>query len=134
MTTEFDAWVIAWPYGGLIELHDHGPSRGAFVVLEGALVESTPWRDDTGRLMLEHREHGCGAARRFAPGHVHDVRNVSESVALSLHVYHPPLIAMTHYDLADNRLIPRHVRRSDEWEDEAASDVAPVEPAVRCAR
>lgn len=133
LTAEFDAWVIAWPCGGRIELHDHGPSRGAFVVLEGSLVESTPWRDDTGRLMLEHRDLGFGTARRFAPGHVHDVRNVSESVALSLHVYAPPLISMTHYELADTQLIPRHVRRRHEWEGGSVSDAPQAESAVSCA-
>lgn len=35
----FEAWVIGWPPGGTIELHDHGGSSGAVVVAGGELVE-----------------------------------------------------------------------------------------------
>src|SRR5580698_6525136 len=36
----FEAWVIGWPPGGTIELHDHGDSAGAVVVVDGELVET----------------------------------------------------------------------------------------------
>ena len=116
LTPEFDAWVIAWPSGGRVDLHDHGNSCGALVVLEGTLVETIPWRHDTGRLSLERHELERGTTRRLRRGHVHDVTNEATKVAVSLHVYQPPLTTMTHYDLADNQLVPRESRRSSEWE------------------
>ena len=36
---DFEAWVIGWPPGGAIELHDHGESSGAVVVAQGGLLE-----------------------------------------------------------------------------------------------
>ncbi|HXQ44373.1 MAG TPA: hypothetical protein VN816_07020 [Acidimicrobiales bacterium] len=36
----FEAWVIGWPPGGAIALHDHGQSAGAVVVAGGELVET----------------------------------------------------------------------------------------------
>jgi Cysteine dioxygenase type I len=30
-----EAWVICWPSGGLLDLHDHGGSAGAFSVVSG---------------------------------------------------------------------------------------------------
>ena len=51
-TPDFDAWLIAWPSGGKVDLHDHGSSTGAVSVISGSLVEAVPWRDDTGRLSL----------------------------------------------------------------------------------
>lgn len=37
---DFEAWVIGWPPGGAIQLHDHGESGGAVLVVQGELVES----------------------------------------------------------------------------------------------
>ena len=34
-TPDFDAWLIAWPSGGKIDLHDHGNSTGALSVISG---------------------------------------------------------------------------------------------------
>ena len=121
LTPEFDAWVIAWPRGGSVDLHAPGRSRGALVVLEGALVETTPWRDDTGRLTLRGEKLAEGSTRRFARGHVHDVRNVAESTAVSLHVYHPPLTSMTSYELAGNQLVRSAVHHPQEWDGSAAA-------------
>src|SRR6185437_3295713 len=115
LTPEFDAWVIAWPSGGRVDLHDHGSSCGALVVLEGTLVETTPWRHDTGQLSLERHELEQGTTRRLRRGDVHDVTNEASTIALSLHVYQPPLTSMTHYGLADNQLVRRESRGVREW-------------------
>ena len=58
-TEAFDAWLIAWPPGGKVALHDHGLSGGALSIIAGTLVESLPWRDDTGDLR--------SGATRFGP-------------------------------------------------------------------
>jgi predicted metal-dependent enzyme (double-stranded beta helix superfamily) len=112
-TEAFDAWLIAWPPGGTVDLHDHGPSQGALSVLAGSLVESTPWRDDSGRLTLRRREVGVGATLGFRAGHVHDVTNESDTHALSLHVYAPALTEMTLFELRADRLVARALRPAD---------------------
>ncbi len=108
-TPDFDAWLIAWPSGGRVELHDHGNSTGAVSVISGALVEAVPWRDDTGRLSLVHHELRAGATLGFGARHVHDVTNESDGHALSLHVYSPALTSMTFYDVAGDQLVVRGV-------------------------
>src|SRR5271170_4425278 len=108
-TADFDAWLIAWPKGGKVELHDHGTSTGAVSVISGVLVEAVPWRDDTGRLSLVRHELRAGATLGFGAGHVHDVTNESDGHALSLHVYSPALTTMTFYDVAGEQLVVREV-------------------------
>ena len=105
---EFDAWLIAWPRGGIVDLHDHGDSRGALHVISGSLVETTPSRMG-GRVAFARRELHAGVTLTFGVGHVHDVRNEAPAHALSLHVYSPPLTAMTHYDQIEDRLRAREV-------------------------
>jgi hypothetical protein len=106
-TPDFDAWLIAWPGGGTIDLHDHGGSRGALHVISGSLVETIPWRDAAGGLTFAQRDLHDGATLAFGAGHVHDVRNESSSLALSLHVYSPSLTSMTYYDCFEGQLVPR---------------------------
>jgi predicted metal-dependent enzyme (double-stranded beta helix superfamily) len=108
-TPDFDAWLIAWPRGGKVELHDHGVSTGAVSVISGALVEAVPRRDDSGRLTLVRHELGAGATLGFGAGHVHDVTNESDEHALSLHVYSPALTSMTFYELTEDHLVVRDV-------------------------
>ncbi len=108
-TPDFDAWLIAWPPGGQVALHDHGTSAGAVSVIDGALTEAIPWRDDAGRLCLTSRELHGGTTLGFARGHVHDVTNQSGRHTLSLHVYSPTLTHMTRYDLTPGGLVARGV-------------------------
>ena len=108
-TPDFDAWLIAWPSGGKVELHDHGRSTGAVSVISGSLVEAVPWRDDTGRLSLDRHELSEGATLGFGAGHVHDVTNESDGPALSLHVYSPALTTMTFYEVDGGQLVVREV-------------------------
>jgi Cysteine dioxygenase type I len=108
-TPEFDAWLIAWPKGGKVELHDHGASTGAVSVIRGALVEAVPRHDDAGHLTLVRRELRAGATLGFGAGHVHDVTNESDEHALSLHVYSPALTSMTYYELAGDELVASDV-------------------------
>jgi hypothetical protein len=108
-TADFDAWLIAWPKGGKVELHDHGASTGAVSVVSGVLVEAVPRRDDTGQLSLVRHELHAGATLGFGAGHVHDVTNESDEHALSLHVYSPALTSMTFYELRGDQLVVRDV-------------------------
>ena len=42
----------------------------------------------------------------FGPHYVHDVRNLGDLPAVSVHAYSAPLTSMTFYDLHDDRLVP----------------------------
>ncbi|MGO8824892.1 MAG: cysteine dioxygenase [Acidimicrobiales bacterium] len=124
-TAEFDAWLIAWPTGGKVELHDHGASSGAVSVISGTLAEAVPWRDDTGRLVLVHNELRAGTTLGFGAGHVHDVTNEAGEVALSLHVYSPALTSMTFFDLVGNRLEAQGLRWAYDGSEERGSALDP---------
>ncbi len=131
-TPDFDAWLIAWPTGGRVELHDHGASRGALTVLSGTLVETVPHRDEWGRLDLLRCDLQSGVTLRFDHGHVHDVLNEGPETALSLHVYSPALTSMTHFDVAGDQLLAREVRYTgDGWEDDSAPVLLRPAPALR---
>ena len=126
-TRDFEAWLIAWPVGGRVELHDHGRSRGAMSVIGGRLVEAVPQRQDSGRLSLVVRAARAGETLGFDAGHVHDVVNRGPEPALSLHVYSPRLRSMTFYSMEVDRLVPRRV----EWTDDRFEERAAAELAVR---
>jgi len=101
-TDELEAMVIAWPVGGSIELHDHGPSSGAVVVAAGQLTESflAP-----GAGMLATRTVVEQDGIVFGRGHVHDVSNVGPHPAISVHVYSPALTSMAFFDLSEGTLV-----------------------------
>jgi len=99
----FEAWVIGWPPGGSIELHDHGGCSGAVVVASGELVET----------VVEHRRGGLetrstvlptSASVTFGSTHVHDIVNLGTAPAISVHVYAPRLTSMTYYAFDNGRL------------------------------
>lgn len=96
---EYDVWLISWMPGQSTGFHDHGASSGAFLVTAGALEEH-----DGGR---ETRIVAAGESRAFGTGYAHDVRNVSQAPAISIHVYSPPLTEMNEYELEGERLVPR---------------------------
>jgi hypothetical protein len=92
-----EVWVIHWPTSGHLDLHDHGGSAGAFVVVDGDLVE----RHVTADQALGSASYAAGEGKAFSASYVHDVLNVGERPALSVHAYSPPMPGMTFYDLSE---------------------------------
>lgn len=93
LTPEYDAWLLRWPPGTRVTPHDHGDSVGAFCVVEGELYEQRwPW--GPGDLV---RRVSAGETVTLPRGVVHDVIAGAE-LALSVHVYSPPLADMGFYD------------------------------------
>lgn len=88
----WEAWVIGWTAGQGVDLHDHGGSAGALVVVEGTLVEASP---RSGRVV--HTTLSAGSGLDLPPSTVHDVVAPGPQVATSIHVYSPPLSAMTYF-------------------------------------
>jgi quercetin dioxygenase-like cupin family protein len=87
-TDSFDVWLIGWPAHHRTTPPDHGASLGIVLVLEGELTEATNFAT---------KELRVGDVTVIAPGAVHDV-GTTESTALSLHLYSPPLTEMNFYD------------------------------------
>lgn len=92
-TDLYEAWLLGWTPTQQVELHDHGGSNAAFVVLEGTLTELTLGAEGTAAARLDAGEPGTVAA-----GVVHDVLNSGRTNATSLHVYSRPLRTMTFYE------------------------------------
>jgi hypothetical protein len=114
----FEAWVIGWPAGGTLELHDHGGSRGVVTVVAGSLVETSVAHFGD-RLALRTRSVSA-ATRPLSIGidRIHDVTNPGPAVALSVHVYSPRLKSMTFFELAGGEL---HAFRTEAVGDSDAS-------------
>jgi predicted metal-dependent enzyme (double-stranded beta helix superfamily) len=104
---DHEAWLITWMPGHATEVHDHGGSAGAILVLSGLLHETVPGDSGPTGAWLHP-----GAVRAFGTDHVHQVANISDSPAVSLHVYAPRLHTMTRYTLADGVLAVAGVARA----------------------
>jgi hypothetical protein len=114
----YEAWLIGWPPGGRVQLHDHGPSSGSVLVLEGALNELTPYLRSNGALRLERRRYASGSLLAFDAGHLHDLINQGDAPAVSLHVYSPRLESMTYFDLSSRGIVERETLRpvEERWD------------------
>ncbi len=89
----WEAWVVGWTPGQHVDVHDHGDSAGALVVVEGHLVEMLPAGPHR-----QLRTWGPGAVVDLPVGVVHDVVGLGPGASTSIHVYSPPLSTMTYYD------------------------------------
>ena len=100
---DHELWLICWDVGQMTLLHDHGPSSGAFVVVEGALLEDHG-QAGTGR--LAQRRIPRGRPRSFGPNYVHNLSNPGPGLATSIHAYAPRLTTMTYYAVLPGGAVP----------------------------
>lgn len=89
-TAYLEVWLMVWPAGTTTGWHDHGGASGAFHVVRGALTQET-WRG--GRLAESDLREGEEFS--FTPGLVHNMTNIGDELALSVHAYSPGLSEMT---------------------------------------
>jgi mannose-6-phosphate isomerase-like protein (cupin superfamily) len=89
-----DIWLLTWLTGQSTELHDHGGSSGAFLVVQGALTEL---RATSEPLAVRTTIVAPGSSVAIEPSTVHDVYNAGPAAAISLHAYSPPLTTMSYY-------------------------------------
>jgi mannose-6-phosphate isomerase-like protein (cupin superfamily) len=99
-----EAWLLTWLPGQSTDLHDHGGSAGAFVVVGGALTEQVVRAGSPEPVVPREVSLGEGAVRAFGPRHVHRIVNAGPAPAISLHVYAPALREMTRYRIDDGVL------------------------------
>lgn len=108
-TAHLEIWLIHWPVGTSTGWHDHLKSEGAFLTVKGELAEQS-WSANAAhdRYLWE------GEGRSFGARHIHNVANLGDRPALSVHVYSPALRGMTRYALLDNTLRQTGVERAGE--------------------
>ena len=89
-TDQYEALIIAWPPGTGLAMHDHSGSLAALHVVSGRLreryLESGPTQTSVTERWLE-----AGQQVELSGDHTHEVVNVDEIEAISVHVYSPPL-------------------------------------------
>ena len=115
-TPAYEAWVICWPSGGSLDLHDHGGSSGAFSIVSGELDEATI---EDGATIV--RRHGPGATTGFGPSHIHAVANRGTATATSVHVYSPPLDSMAYYAADQGGALVTVGLDAGGWEDQQST-------------
>ena len=85
-TDRYEAWVIAWPHGTGLALHDHAGSTAGVAMVSGRLRE---------RYLASGRLHTrwwtAGDALALPADHAHEVLSLDGTEAVSVHVYSPPL-------------------------------------------
>jgi predicted metal-dependent enzyme (double-stranded beta helix superfamily) len=108
----YEIWLISWLPEHSTGFHDHGEANGAFSVVWGTLDESVVPRRGT---EVTVRPVTQGVVRAFGPHYVHDVSNTTDSVAVSIHAYSPPLTAMTRYRLTGSGLVPATTETQADW-------------------
>jgi predicted metal-dependent enzyme (double-stranded beta helix superfamily) len=108
-TAHLEIWLIHWPVGSSTGWHDHLRSEGAFLAVKGELAEQSWWGGT-----VHDRYLWEGEGRSFGPRHIHNVANVTDRPALSVHVYSPALQGLTRYALLDDTLRQTGVERAGE--------------------
>lgn len=106
-----EVWILSWLPGQGTDLHDHGGSAGAFLVVSGVLTEATLTATTTTD-RLSRRRYATGQGRSFGRRHIHQITNAGTEPAVSVHVYSPALRAMTRYEIAGGRLAVTAVERA----------------------
>jgi hypothetical protein len=98
-------WLLSWLPGQGTDLHDHGPSSGAFAVARGTLTERVVAAGRGGRPRETRTDLGIGRVRSFGSHYVHQVTNLHGGPAVSVHVYAPRLTVMNTYRVEDTGLV-----------------------------
>jgi quercetin dioxygenase-like cupin family protein len=83
----YEAWVIAWPSGSGLEMHDHDGSIATMYVVNGRLRERYVGRNGE----VSVRWLGGGDVIEMQRDHQHEVINLDATEVISVHVYSPRL-------------------------------------------
>jgi hypothetical protein len=105
-------WLLSWLPGQGTDLHDHGPSAGAFAVARGTLTERVVAARSRESVRQDTTDLAAGRVRYFGPHYVHQVTNVLPEPAVSLHVYAPALRWMNTYRLDRGTLVRTGTERA----------------------
>ena len=87
-TDAYDVWLISWPAGSGLDEHDHATATGVLRLVHGLLVESVGDR---------RRQLRPGVSAVLPPYTAHRLSNPTTEEVTTIHVYTPPLAAVTYY-------------------------------------
>lgn len=104
-------WLLSWLPEQGTPLHDHGTSAGAFSVVRGTLTERVVAAGRTG-VHETTAELTGGRVRHFGPHYVHQVTNLGDDAAVSVHVYTPGLAWMNTYRVDGASLVRTGTERA----------------------
>jgi hypothetical protein len=96
-TAFYDVWLITWPDGSGLDPHGHGDVRSVLQVVDGELTEA--YSDRVASVEAAVRTLKRGSVTIGEPSVVHSLTNRSGADATTLHVYSPPLVDVTFFDL-----------------------------------
>ncbi len=101
-----DLRLATWLPSQATDLHDHGAAACAFAVVQGSVTEL---RADA-VLGSWLTELAAPAVRVVEPGIVHQLRNDTRTLAVTLHAYSPRLSRTNRYELVDDEPVacPAH--------------------------
>ena len=97
-----EAYAIGWKQAGDTGFHDHDGSVGAVHVVRGTVAEEHIVLRPAGD-WLARVEFACGETFRFDGAHIHRMRHAAGEIALTVHVYSPPLGRAGAYELSLRR-------------------------------
>jgi predicted metal-dependent enzyme (double-stranded beta helix superfamily) len=93
---QLEAWLICWPPGGRLALHDHGGASGALQVVRGDLYEGFV---SDGGTRVRSRALSAGEGVAFDGDYLHDVANRGADLTTTVHLYGPASTSMSFYRL-----------------------------------
>jgi len=93
---DVEVWVIAWPPGSGLGMHDHDDSTAAVKVIDGRLRER--YVGAGGEVTMRWLE---SQPTVLPSDHVHEVVNTGTVEAVSIHAYSPPIAEMSFRDDPD---------------------------------
>lgn len=91
-----EVWLIGWWPGQHIAHHDHGGANGALIVVDGELVEEVHRPDLRSTSSAARRR---GSTVELGPSLIHQVSNLGDVPATSIHAYSPPGLPVRHHDV-----------------------------------
>jgi predicted metal-dependent enzyme (double-stranded beta helix superfamily) len=104
-------WLLSWLPSQGTPLHDHGSSAGAFAVVRGTLTERMVAASTNGTRDATSLLTG-GRVRHFGSHYVHQVANLGDQPAVSVHVYTPGLTVMNTYRVDADHLVRTGTERA----------------------
>jgi Cysteine dioxygenase type I len=108
-----EAYAIGWKQAGDTGFHDHDGSVGAVHVVRGTVAEEHIVLRPSGD-WLARVEFACGETFRFDGAHIHRMRHAAGDIALTVHVYSPPLGRAGTYELSSDGTLRRQSVDADE--------------------
>ncbi|GAA0600382.1 cysteine dioxygenase family protein [Kutzneria viridogrisea] len=93
LTGGVELWLLSWLPGQGTPPHDHGGAAGSFTVLRGIVSED--YRYPGGPIRSNRLPVGHSVA--FGGGRAHQVRNLDQAPAATVHAYSPPLLPTREY-------------------------------------